>query len=160
MYLHVTHRNTLGSRRVRISETRLVIKAQKYPWISLLGVGLVPFYYSLVPRKWLKVTVSTQKRSHIFQEASSWKSTGNKTLTYLKAIFTVYPVTYQEVCAKNDHFSPQSLLSLSEVLIQYLYICTTPPCTHTSLPASCIIILWRKIKAARQNSEQRAWERG
>ena len=40
--------------------------------------------------KWLKVTVSTQKRLHTFQEGSySKKSTENKTLTYLKAIFPV-----------------------------------------------------------------------
>ena len=140
-----------------LSPHEYLIRWRNATWIAVNLAS--PLSTSLVPRKWLKVTVSMQKRSHIFQEASySWKSTGNKTLTYLKAIFTVHPVTYQEVCAKN--FSPQSLLSLSEVLIQYLYICSTPPCTHTSLPASCIIILWRKIKAARQNLEQRAWERG
>ena len=48
--------------------------------------------------KWLKVTVSVQKRSHIFQEASySKKSTWNKTLTYLKAIFPVNSVNSQLV---------------------------------------------------------------
>ena len=42
--------------------------------------------------KWLKVPVSTQKHSHTFQEASySKKSTRNKTLTFLKAIFLENP---------------------------------------------------------------------
>ena len=42
--------------------------------------------------KWLKGTASTQKRSHFFQEASYYeKSTRNKTLTSLKAIFSVNP---------------------------------------------------------------------
>ena len=48
--------------------------------------------------KWLKVTVSTQKHLHTFQEGSySKKSTENKTLTYLKAIFPVDSVSLQ-VC--------------------------------------------------------------
>ena len=43
--------------------------------------------------KWLKVTISTQKCSHAFQEGLySKKSTWNKTLTYLKAIFHVNQV--------------------------------------------------------------------
>ena len=46
--------------------------------------------------KWLKVTASTQKRSHTFQEVSySKKSTQNKTLTSLKAIFPVNPLNSQ-----------------------------------------------------------------
>ena len=46
--------------------------------------------------KWPKVTLSTQKRSHVFQEASySKKSTWNKILTYLKAIFPVNPLNSQ-----------------------------------------------------------------
>ena len=46
--------------------------------------------------KWLKVTVSTQKRSHTFQEAScSKKSTQNKTLTSLKAVFPANPLNLQ-----------------------------------------------------------------
>ena len=43
--------------------------------------------------KWMKVTVSTQNSSHTFQEPSySKKSTWNKTLTYLKPIFSVNPI--------------------------------------------------------------------
>ena len=43
--------------------------------------------------KWLKVTISMHKRSHTFQEGfHSKKSTWNKTLTCLKAIFLVNPV--------------------------------------------------------------------
>ena len=46
-----------------------------HPWTSL---------------KWLKVTISTQKRSHISQKGLYLKkSTWNKTLTYLKVIFPV-----------------------------------------------------------------------
>ena len=103
--------------------------------------------YSCTSLKWLKVTISTQKCSHTFQEGLySKKSTSNKTLTYLKAIFHVNPVNL-EFCGYTilNTFAPQESvfidfldnaweLSLLTTLITNFQVkATFTPHLHTQL---------------------------